>query len=117
MWRNYLKNPNDLSHDPFNLQEQLKKQFDRLTPKERWTALSLIENNSLLIIKKQSYNNSHEEFKEEFDEFEDTIYNCVQCGSKKIDVYQKQLRSAVSGSNIYVFYDFCLFSLCFISTG
>jgi len=117
MWRTYLKShiSRSLKQEPFgeHLKKNLKEQFKRMTPLERWTAMSLIDNNKLVQINnKEKSAEEVEEFLEE--EFEDTIYVCDKCGSKKIDIYQKQLRSAVSAFNIYVF---CLFSLCFTYTG
>ena len=117
MWKNYLKSHllRSLKQEPFgpHLRAKIKEQFKRMTPLERWTAMSLIENNKLVQINnKEKSAEEVEEFLEE--EFEDTIYVCEQCGSKKIDIYQKQLRSAVSVFNIYVL---CFFSLCFASTG
>jgi len=115
MWKKYLRThfKRSKKQEPFvpTLQKIIHQQFERMTPMERWTAMSLIDNNQL-VTKKIERSFVEETIVEE--EFEDTIYVCDKCGSKKIDIYQKQLRSAVSAFNIYVF---CLFSLCFTYTG
>ena len=119
MWRTYLKShiSRSLKQEPFgeHLKKKLKEQFRRMTPMERWTSMSLIDNNKLVQIKKKDKSFVEETLEEEFQEdFEDTIYVCDKCGCKKIDLVQKQLRGAVSVLNIYVF---CFFSICFASTG
>lgn len=79
-----------------SLHEHLKKkiieQFRRMTPRERWTAMSLIENNKL--IQKNENEKTFMEMSLEYEDFEDTIYVCENCGCKKIDLVQKQLRGA-----------------------
>ena len=104
MWRTYLKSHllRSLKQEPFgpHLRAKIKEQFKRMTPLERWTAMSLIENNKLVQINnKEKSAEEVEEFLEE--EFEDTIYVCEQCGSKKIDIYQKQLRSADEPATVF----------------
>jgi len=114
MWKTYLtKHLKRSPQEPFSqiLHKKIKEQFERMTPMERWTAISLIENKKIVDIAAAAA-----EIEEDFEEdFEDTIYLCEKCGSKKIDTYQKQLRGAVSDSTVV--YVFCFFSLCFASTG
>lgn len=93
MWKNYLKShlQRSTKQEPFAgfLKKHVRTQFERMTTMERWTAMSLIENNKLVTIE------TNKQFEEQFEEqFEDTIYVCEQCGSKKIDIYQKQLRGS-----------------------
>jgi DNA-directed RNA polymerase subunit M/transcription elongation factor TFIIS len=92
MWKTYLKTHLQRSQkqEPFAgfLKKHVKKQFEHMTQMERWTTMSLIENNQLVQLPSAAVD--LEQFEEEF---EDTIYECV-CGSKKIDMYQKQLRGA-----------------------
>ena len=76
------------------LWKHFEGQFDRLTPQERWTAVSLLENKRFLRNIVRDNNVVEEQSEEQFDEqseeqFEDTIYNCEDCGSKKIDICQK----------------------------
>jgi len=95
MWKKYLSNhlKRSTKQEPFGpmLKKQIVEQFDRMVPMERWAAMSLIENNKLVSIPQKSY------VEEKFEEvFEDTIYSCEKCGSKKIDIHQVQTRGAVS---------------------
>ena len=102
MWKNYLKThlQSSQKQEPFSgfLKKHVKKQFENMTRMERWTAISLIENNQLVQLPPKI----EEQFEEQFEEeFEDTIYECEQCGSKKIDIYQKQLRSADEPATVF----------------
>lgn len=95
MWKRYLKTHLERStkQEPFVgiLKRKIQEQFEHLTPMERWTAMSLIENNKLI-----QRNENEKTFLEMSleDDFEDTIYVCENCGCKKIDLVQKQLRGA-----------------------
>ena len=94
MWKKYLKTHSRFKQESFLdgfLNKHLHKQFERMTPLERWNTMSLIENNKLVEIEREKL------FVEEFEEqFEDTIYQCEHCGSKQIDLHQVQTRGAVS---------------------
>ena len=61
--------------------------------------MSLIENNKLIQIMNQEKSFVEQSLE---DDFEDTIYICEECGSKKIDLVQKQLRGAVSEAIVYI---------------
>ena len=80
-----------------HLVKKIHEQYNKMSPRERWTAISITVNKTNL--QKIVKNNSPAEVFEE--EFEDTIYTCEKCGSKKIDIYQKQLRGAVSFKNMF----------------
>ena len=95
MWKKYLRThfKRSTKQEPFTptLQKLIHQQFERMTPMERWTAMSLIDNNKL-VTRKRERSFVEETLVEE--EIEDTIYICEECGSKKIDLVQKQLRGA-----------------------
>lgn len=102
MWKRYLSMhmARSAKQEPLTrcIQKKFKKQFEYMTPKERWTAMSLIENKQLVKTVKQS---TPKEEDIDLEEFEDTIYECEKCGSKKIDIIQKQLRSADEPATVF----------------
>jgi len=104
MWKKYLRkkikrNTFEESLDKY-VQNHIEKQFEHLSCSERWNTMSLIENKKLIRIHKRSKEKTVEHI---VHDFEDTIYQCEQCGSKKIDIKQLQTRGAVSVLYISIF--------------
>jgi len=99
MWKTYLKTHlRSAKQEPFAgfLKKHVQKQFERMSHTERWTAMSLIENDALVQLPK-----TEELFEEQSEEqFEDTIYTC-ECGSRKIDMHQVQIRGADEPATSY----------------
>lgn len=69
-------------------QQHYKNQFKRMTPEERWVRASLLENAERTPVNEKTRKRKREEDDEE------TIFSCVKCGSKYVDVYQLQTRGA-----------------------